>query len=571
MHLKDNDGARLIRKFAVPRNPTKKDPRTRLHLTDDPIDGPKFVAYNQQDVRAEADISIRTPDLTDWLQEVWETDQDINQRGIAVDLEAVENCISIVEQAFDKYTAELRQITGGAVQSASQLPAMASWLRTQGCFVSSLSEDSITTMLAAMEPGYRPTRRVLEIRQILASSSVKKLYAFRHRQCQGRLHELYTVFSTRTRRWAGNGPQPQNLPSKGLLFSTVEEMELCLALIATRDLALVEAAYGDPLHAVVSVLRGLLVAAPGHRLVCSDFSAIEGVITAAISGEEWRLEVFNTHGMIYEESAARTCRIPFEEFRRHKRETGRHHPMRNKIGKYTELTCGYGGWIPAMIKFGADEFLTEEEMKKAILDWRAASPAIVEMWGGQTRRSYGNRRPERYGLEGAAIDAVEHPGKAFSVRQIAFQMHGDVLYCRLPSGSTLPYHAPRLTPSERPNAQPWELELTYEGWNNDRTKGPIGWARMKMYGGKWMENIVQAIAAEIQMHALVKARRGGYRPVLHSHDEIAGEVPLGFGSVAGLEALMDPQDLPWACMPDGRRWPIKAKGGWEGHRYGKFD
>jgi DNA polymerase len=224
--------------------------------------------------------------------------------------------------------------------------------------------------------------------------------------------------------------------------------------------------------------------------------------------------------------------------------------------------------------FGADEFLTEEEMKHVILAWRDASPELPEMWGGQSRGRFDDARPEMFGLEGCMVSAVLNPGQAFFYRGIGYQTHGDVLYCLLPSGRMLTYHEPRLAPSTRPWAPSWELELTYSGWNSNPMAGPLGWERMKLYGGKGFENVVQAVARDIQVNAIINLERAGYPVVMQTYDEVVCEVPVieclfpeGSHSkgVAKLEAIM--MDLPtWA-----KGWPIYAKGGWMGQRYGKFD
>jgi DNA polymerase len=568
VNQKDADGDRLLKKFSVPRNPTKTDPRRRIRPQEDPVDGGKLYAYNRQDLRAEAEASLRCPDLSPDELEIWVTDQKINDRGLQVDLTAVENCISIVEQAYEKYNAEIRALTNGTVNEASEVEKIRAWCNGRGCSFRALSDDVIAGALALKEGYPKDVIRVLEIRRMLGAASVKKLWSFRAQATPwGRLHWLYSYYAARTGRWTGNGPQPQNL-YKGQ-FKTIEEIEKALAAIATRCLELVEYLYGDPIEAVAGCLRSLIIAKKGHELICSDYSAIEGVVTAALAGEQWRLEVFRTHGMIYEASASMITGTPFDEFVRHKKQTGQHHPLRAKIGKFAELASGFGGWIGAWKNFGADEFLSDDEIKQAILKWREASPSIVEFWGGQTRDKFRpSERPELFGLEGAAISAVKHPGLAFPVRDIWYQVFDDVLYCRLPSGRFLTYHKPRLTPSSRDYASPWEYELSYEGWNSNPKKGAIGWVRMFLYGGILTENVVQAVARDIQAKALVRLERAGYAPVLHTHDEIAGEVREGWGSIVEFEAIMS-ATLPWMYTPDGLPWPIKAKGGWRGFRYRK--
>ena len=224
--------------------------------------------------------------------------------------------------------------------------------------------------------------------------------------------------------------------------------------------------------------------------------------------------------------------------------------------------CGYGGWVGALKAFGADEFMTEDEMTTAAGAWRRASPAIVEYWGGQTRRTHAGWVPELFGVEGAAISAMRRPGEWFAFRTVAFALVRGVLYCRLPSGRYLVYHEPRLTPSTR---RPGEWALSYAGWNTNPKNGPVGWIRMDTYGPKLVENITQATARDILRDATLALEAAGYRLVLHVYDEIICEVPAGFGSVEEMERIMCDQP-PWAAG-----WPIRAAGGWRGRRYRKDD
>jgi DNA polymerase len=588
---KDKDGKRLLDLFSVPQTPTKKQPKLWIKPHDNPAEFAKLLSYNGTDVLTEAEAAMRTPDLPPDELQTWLVDQRVNSRGIQVDLQGMENCIAIVQQAYAKGNAELSSLTNGAVKQASELPSIKKWLGSHGIHMPKMGQEQLEEMLASMRKQGRDKTaeyRVIKLRADLGSASIKKLWAFKHQNYLGRLYDLYSYFAARTGRWTGNGPQPQNLPSG--IFHTLEEVEKALSVISHRCLELLEYHYPDhaPLDIVASVLRGLLIAAPGYELICSDYSAIEGVVAAAIAGEEWRLEVFRTHGMIYEASAAAIAKIPFDEFVKHRVDTGgvadyvngklmgitggKHHPLRKKLGKFAELGSGFGGWIGAWVNFGADEFLSELEIKDGLLAWRAASPNIVETWGGQSRGRFSNAYPELFGLEGAAIAAVtpQFRGRAFSPAtcpSITYQMATteDVLYCKVLSGGFLTYHRPRLEPSTRPYANPWEVQLSYEGENKNPKMGPIGWIRMGLYGGKQFENVVQKEARKIQANALVNLDAAGYRPVIHSHDEIAGEVPISWGSIEEFEAIAG--RLP--SFANG--WPVKMKGGWRGPRYGKFD
>ena len=249
------------------------------------------------------------------------------------------------------------------------------------------------------------------------------------------------------------------------------------ALLVTRagSLDLVEMFFDEALPAISGCLRGMFVSRPGYDLIASDYSAIEAVVLAALAGEEWRLEVFRTHGKIYEASAAAATGVPIEQITKSS--------LLRKQFKIAELALGFGGWVGALKAFGADEFMTEDQMRATASDWRTASPAIVEFWGGQSR----NWRPELFGLEGAAVNAILSPGLEFGYRGIGYVMRGDALYCRLLSGRYLTYHRPRLSPSDRRRG---DWAISYEGWNTNPKTGPMGWARIDTYGPKLTENCV---------------------------------------------------------------------------------
>jgi len=599
-HGKDRAGSALLGVFSVPRNPTKTDPRRRITPAEDPDRAARLYAYNDRDIVAEAEASSRCPDLSPTELAYWQDDWEINMRGVAVDHEGVAACVAIIEQAYERYNAELRQVTGGAIEQASQVERLKGWLHGRGVHTDPLDEEGLDEVLKL--PGLPgDCRRALEIRQLIGSAAVKKLYALANQMtAAGRVHDLFSYHSARTGRAAGNGPQPQNLPNSGpavyqchacghwfgagdpndcephcpwcgqlvpldrlkpLEWSADAAMD-ALTIIAMRLLPLVEMYFGNAVAAVSGCLRALFVAALGHDLICSDYNAIEAVVLAALAGCQWRLDVFATHGKIYEASASAISGIPLADFLAYRKEHGAHHPLRKKLGKVAELASGYQGWIGAWKNFGADEYFTDDEIKSHILAWRAASPEIVEFWGGQHRGKpwQAGYRAEYFGVEGAAIQAVLRPGETFAYRDVAYFMRGDALYCRLPSGRLLTYHHPRLTVSSRAED---EYALSFEGWNTNPKMGPIGWQTMWTYGGKLTENIVQAVARDILYDAKLRLRNAGYRVVLHVHDEVVCEQPEGWGSVEEVERLMMVRPS-WAST-----WPIKASGGWRGKRYRK--
>lgn len=590
---KDKAGDNLIRALCIPRKPSPKNLICRRTPQTDPDKFAALYEYNIQDIKAEAAVSALVPDLSDFEQEMWFIDREINGRGVYIDPDGMEAAADIINQAHARYTVELSEITGGAVNSAGEVAKLTGWLAGAGCRIPDLREETVSSVLK-YDKIPDPCRRALEIRQSLSTSSVKKVFSIRSRLCaDGRVRDLFEYYGAdRTGRWAGRGPQPQNLPSGGPavircnrcgvhFWTALAECPRCgsrdgesadwnaaaaefaLAAIKTRDLETVETLWGDATAAVSGCLRGLFCAAPGCDLICSDFSAIEAVVLAALAGETWRLEVFRTHGKIYEQSAAAITGTPFQEFLDYKKETGDHHPKR-KLGKVAELASGYAGWIGAWLNFGADEFLTESEIKDAILKWRKASPSIVEFWGGQWRKDPDRWafRYELHGLEGAAVAAVKNPGQCYEFRGIGYGVKDGILYCRLPSGRTLKYHDPRLIPDESPAGNKID-RLMYYGWNTNPEKGRMGWSPLDTYGGKLTENVVQAVARDILANSIQNLTRAGFPVVLHVHDEIVAEVPEGTRSVAEFEDIMG-QMPAWAAG-----WPVRAAGGWRGKRYRK--
>ena len=570
---KDEGGKHLIKKFCIPRNPTKNNPKTRITHLDDPEDIQNLYNYCVRDIEAEAELSNMTPDLSEFEQKVFHCDHAINTRGVQIDVPLVRKCMDLLEGAYAKYNRELALLTRGAVESASKLPSLKKWLNAQGVPVDTLRAQDIKRLLTQDLPKH--IKRALQIRDSIGSAAVKKLYSMSNQVCNdGRLHDLFIYHSAHTGRAAGTGPQPQNLPNSGPAVlvcnacdnHTGAEHTACLwcqdttsgltlvewntkavadviHLINLGSLELLELYMGDAVHIISSCLRGMFIAAPLHDLICSDYSAIEAVVLAALAREEWRLEVFRTHGKIYEMSASKITGIPFAEFEIYKKENGSHHPARSKIGKVAELASGFGGGLGAWRAFGAGEFFSDAEIQKTVKMWRNESPNIVNFW---------------YAIERAAINAVGTPNVTYSHNGIKFICKNDALYCKLLSGRCLTYHEPILSPNGYDR-----LSLSYKGWNSNPAHGAIGWGRKDTYGGRLTENIIQATARDILAHAIVNLEERDYKIVLHIHDEIVVEMPENKGSIEELEKIM-------STMPDwAQGWPVKASGGWRAKRYAK--
>lgn len=920
---KDKRGAALLKKFSQPRNPTKTDPRRRIlpafesqeavealyrAMGYDPAKFPRgwyekdhadalaLDEYCATDVESEEAVSAMTPELEGEELEFWFADQAIIDRGVQVDVEGVRNCIAIIEQAHSLYNEELRRITGGeitdadddeeededeTVQSASKVKQLIQWLGRRGVELDKLDEETVSLTLERTDLSPQ-VRRVLEIRALIGSASVKKVYAMLTSVTSaGRSYDLFNYHAARTGRVTGEGAQPTNMPNSGpgvmrcgcgrhfrpKLASCpwcgipvaagrepvewgFEAARDALEIIATRSLRLVEHIMGDAMAVVSGCLRLLFCAAPGHDLVSADYSSIEAVVLAMLSGCQWRIDVFRTHGKIYEMSAARMFGVPLEEILEHKKRTGDHHPLR-KLGKVAELACfapdtqvltrrgyvrivdvlpndflwdgvewvthggviskgnrsvlsldgarmtpdhkifcgsfwreakqlvssqstlrraletgsanlpscaskpgsvssspahaaprrttspsaisgvgdrpvvmpalksslskhgrsglptrtqclttntaadsstdwrqqsvdattsqtlstptteeevsasatsggetgvhscatsrlyrdgmylptkwtgptwtggtslgisasspdsktcstnapcktcsdgstswsdvydianagprnrftiktntghlivhncGYLGWVNAAKQFNMPG--TDAEIKANIKKWRKASPEIVELGGGQSRGWFEDSWPELFGIEGTFIKAMREPGVWHPVlradgsdTRIAYYGTPEgTVFCELPSGRRLTYHRCELKKSTRPYAQPWEVSISYEGFNTNPKNGPRGWIRMSTYAGKLLENVVQATARDILRFAIINLERAGYAVVLHVYDEIVSEIMQGWGSIEEFVRIMGTMPA-WAAD-----WPIKVGGPWRGGQYRK--
>jgi len=598
VELKDSaTGKRVINKYCGPRSPTKYDFQVRLfpHLDKG---GEELYGYCDQDVVAEGATAMAVPDLSAYERQVWLFDQRVNIRGCHVDVPLVSACRTILAEMHTVYQRELYDLTDGAVSRASEATALRTWLAGQGLYLEKIDEEAVAEALSGDVPV--GTRRVLEIRAALASAGAKKVESLHHQTApDGQLRGLFMYHAAHTGRWSSGGVQLHNMVSSGpklyhceqcrdyyydldplgtcsgcdtatMWNSTVEwgfeTMEFAISVLEKGDFRLAELYFKDRVaHVIASCVRGMLIARPGFDLVGSDYSAIEAVVLAVLAQEEWRIEVFRTHGKIYEMCAANITGVPFQTLLDYKKTNGSHHPHRKPFGKVPELASGYQGWIGAWKNFGADEFMDDEEIKKNILKWREASPMIVELWGGQYRK-----HPEKWeftaelhGLEGAFVAAILNPNQEMRYKFITYTFDGTHVYCRLPSGRDITYNNARLAEKVNKFHGGTEFELRYWCYNSNPKKGPMGWIESSTYGGSLTENVTQAVARDIFAHGALVAESKGYEVVLHTHDELAAEVPHGVGSVEEFEACMS--TLPDWCSD----WPIRVDGGWRGKRYRK--
>jgi DNA polymerase bacteriophage-type len=555
---KDSAGTRLINLFSKPSKISGYMTCDRLHFPSDDLNA--FFNYNLQDVRAEKSIAKVVPEFTDKELKLWLLDQKINERGVYIDAQAVDCFSAIVRDAEKAGEAVLRNITKGTVTSAYELKKIQTWLADYGIYIPSLQEPVVAEFL--QRENLPPiVRDVLEIRHNLASASVKKLKAIKSRlSSDSRIRGLFLYYGANTGRFAGRGVQPQNLPNSGLAIRRCEcgktyaqNLKICPYCSAdcafSEECGWDESAFNDlntdsirprifeiyekPIAAVASCLRSLFCASPGHDLICSDYSSIEAVVLATLAQEEWRVNAFQNGVDIYKLSASQMLGVPVENITKEQR----------RAGKVAELSSGYQGGIGAWKKMGADKFLSESEILRFIKLWRQKSPRIVNLW---------NKIFE------TAVNALMVPGYAFAYAGIAYQYDPTLklLGCLLPSGRILYYH----------QAAYKEGQISYKFYQKYKTVGVIknhDKFTQHTYGGKLVENIVQAMARDILCDAMLRVEEAGYPIVLHVHDEIVCEVSEGFGSLEEFETLMSIMPA-WA-----KDYAVKAKGGWRGKRYKK--
>lgn len=596
---KNPDGKKGIQLFSVPRQPTKGNQARRNAPTGEQFQK-LIVDYCRDDVVAEESLSAVVPELSPIELEHWFVDQTINRRGISVDVPTLRACRQILRTAWDTYGKRCQELTGGI--KPSEVQKLITWAAGYGVRFTELDDDAITAALKRQDLPPQ-VREMLECRAAVASASVKKVHAMLNVHHEGRVYDLYNFHAARTGRPTSGKVQAANLPrgetavwkcSCGKYHGSVtcpwcgiprapvdpeewnpEAMEDCIELLQTGSLALVEKAYGNALTAMAGCLRGMFIAKDGHEFVSSDYTAIEAVVLACLSGEQWRIDLFRNKGKIYEASGAKIMGLTYEEVLLYKKDTGRHHSCR-KTGKVAELALGFQGGVGSWLAFDDSGSRSEKEIQQIINKWRDDSPAIVEFWGGQTRGKWQNKREEFYGVEGSIIRACMLPGVPVNFRGLVFMAEVPEYAPRFPvaslcpprrvtitllSGRKLTYHSVALEPSTREWAG--RFSLSYEGFNTNAKNGPKGWIRMRTWGGRATENIVQATANDILRFALGNLEVAQYPTVMHTYDEIVCEVPKGFGSVEELESIM--KTLPsWAAG-----WPIGADGGWRGRRYRK--
>lgn len=499
-------GKELIRYFSVPCKPTVTNGgRTRNLPEHAPEKWNSFKAYNLRDVEVELSIQEKLQKFP-MPEEEWNNyilDQQINDRGIQLDLELVKKAIQCDEKVREELTSRLKELTD--LDNPNSVVQMKSWLSEKGLETDSLDKASVKALL---KEAPEHLSEVLELRQLLAKSSVKKYTAMENAVCtDGRARGLLQFYgANRTGRFAGRLIQVQNLPQNHL-----SDLEQARRLVRGGHFDALEILY-DSIPGVLSeLIRTAFVPKKGYKFIVADFSAIEARVIAWLAGETWRNEVFATHGKIYEASASQMFKVPLEEVTKGS-------PLRQK-GKIAELALGYGGSVGALKAMGAlDMGLTEEELKPLVYAWRNANPNIVRLW---------------WDVDRAVKEAVTERCRT-ETHRIRFENRSGMLLIWLPSGRQLTYVKPRMGINSFGSEA-----VTYEGVGATKK-----WERIESYGPKFVENIVQAISRDILCCAMRKLNEKGFDIVMHVHDEVVLEVPIET-SVPDICALMG-QTPPWA-------------------------
>ncbi|HEM3635993.1 TPA: DNA polymerase [Streptococcus suis] len=475
---KDAAGKNLIKYFSMPCKPTKANGgRTRNLPEHDPEKWQLFIDYCKQDVVVEMAIAERLAVLpvSDREWDYYTADQRINDRGVALDTELVESALYCKEVKMEQLFDELKSTTG--LDNPNSRAQLLPWLKAHGYKADGLTKADVQKEL---KTATGELKRVLELKQQTAMSSLKKYEAMERAMCSdGRVHGLLQFYgASRTGRWAGRVVQVQNLARNYL-----DDLDDARNYVKARDIDAVEILYDSLNDTLKQLVRTAFVAEGDKEFYVSDFSAIEARVIAWYAKEQWRIEVFSTHGKIYEASASQMFHIPIEDVDKELRQKG----------KIAELALGYQGGPGALKQMGALEMgVAEDELQSLVDDWRRANPGIVQFWKD---------------VQTAAIKALRTRA-VIKLGRLCFKYSKGFLLIQLPSGRNLAYARAKVEDGD------YGPKLTYEG-QGDKAY----FTKQETYGGKLVENIVQATARDILAEAILRLEENGYPVVFHVHDE----------------------------------------------------
>ena len=498
------EGKDLIRYFCVPCKPTKANGgRTRNRPEHDPEKWERFKAYNLRDVETEMQIQKRLSKfpVPDAIWEEYHLDQEINDRGIGVDMELVRQAISMDARSREWLTASMQELT--ELENPNSVQQMKQWLADHGLETDTLGKTAVAELVKTAP---EPLREILSLRQQLAKNSVKKYTAMENAVCaDSRAHGMFVFYgANRTGRFSGRLIQLQNLYK-----NTMPDLAQARALVRSGNYEALSMLYEDIPDTLSQLIRTAFVPQDGRKLIVADFSAIEARVLAWLAGEKWVLEVFEKGGDIYCETAARMFHCRVEKH-------GENAELRQK-GKQATLSCGYGGSVGALKAMGALEAgMTEEELQPLVDSWRAANPNIVRFW---------------WDVDRAVKECVKMriPTETHGLR---FDYRSAMLFITLPSGRRLAYVKPRIGENQFGGES-----VTYMG-----VGGTKKWERLESYGPKFVENIVQGTARDILCNAMQTLKNCSI--VAHVHDEIIIEADRRMSVTAVCEQMG--RTPPWA-------------------------
>ena len=500
------EGHDLIKYFCMPCAPTKANAgRTRNLPQHDREKWQRFTFYNQRDVETEMRIqkrlSIFPVSVTEWRH--YKLDQEINDRGIQIDATLVRQAI-VCDDTFRHTHLKIAQALTGLENPNSPIQ-LKEWLAANGMPIPSLSKSEVA---AALETATGTVKTVLELRQQLAKSSVKKYTAMETAKCHdGRIHGLLQFYgANRTGRWSGRLVQVQNLPQNHL-----PDLALARSLIRSGQFDMVELLYDSVSSVLSELIRTACIPKPGCRFLVADFSAIEARVIAWLAKENWRMKVFATGWDIYCASASQMFHVPVVKH-------GINGHLRQK-GKIAELALGYGGSVGALKAMGAIEMgIPKEELQPLVAAWRTTNPHIVKLW---------------WDIDRATKKCVkEHVST--ETHGIRFKYQSGCLFLQLPSGRRLSYVKPRIALNRF-----GKEAVTYEGIGSTKK-----WERLESYGAKFVENIVQATSRDILAEAMERLNEAGFNIVMHVHDEVIVEAPRDASLTTICTIMEQPPD--WA-------------------------
>ena len=480
---KMTEGKALIKFFCVPYDTIDGVPQFHSP-TDYPDKWEIFKAYNKRDVEAELEIDRRLSrfPVPDFLWKEFYLDQEINDRGILVDMQLADKAIGLDAEAKEELTAEMKRLTG--VENPNSVYQLLDWLETQGYKSDSLGKTQVQELIKTAK---EPVKSVLQMRLQLSKSSVKKYTAMKNTACSdNRARGMFSFYgASRTGRWAGRNVQLQNLPQNHL-----PDLSEARELVKYGSFEDIQMLYDDVPDTLSQLIRTAFIPRQGMKFIVADFSAIEARVIAWLAGEEWRMKAFANGEDIYCASASKMFGVPVVKH-------GENGHLRQK-GKISELACGFGGSVGAMKAMGADSLgLSDTELKQIVTDWREASPHITELW---------------WAVDRAVKKAVKEK-TATKTHGLLFSYEAGFLFIRLPSGRRLAYAKPYIGKNKFGGES-----VTYMGINAQKK-----WDRLESYGPKFVENCVQGIARDLLMYSMQTLSQ--YFIVGHIHDEMIIECP----------------------------------------------